>query len=122
MTQVTPPVWQASEAQSRLGELVDAALDGAPQVVRRADGREVVVVARAVFEAPADAEAPKETLKDVLLNRGFTLEEDDPFFTYLEEARGHAAVTFDPSPGGEAFLNDVYPGHQSRKRSDKTKT
>jgi hypothetical protein len=116
MTQVSPPVWQASEAQSRLGELVDAALDGAPQVVRRADGREVVVVAREVFQAP-DESAPRETLRDVLLNPGFTLEEDDPFFTDIAHARTLLGASL-PAP----YLNEgptedaLRAGHERGER------
>jgi hypothetical protein len=120
MTKIIPPVWQASEAQSRLPELVDAALDGAPQVVRRPDGREVVVMAREAVETEAPAaEEWKDGFRRWFLDNDLRLAEDDPFFTYLEEARDHLSATFDPSPGGEAFLDAVYPGHKRRKRPNK---
>ena len=37
-------VWKAAEARHRFSDLVDAAVEGHPQFVRRRDGREVVVV------------------------------------------------------------------------------
>jgi prevent-host-death family protein len=43
-------VWQAAEARHRFSELVDAAVEGHPQFVRRRDGQEVVVVSRDYFE------------------------------------------------------------------------
>ena len=123
MSKVIPPIWQASGAQSRLPELVDAAIDRAPRVVRRPDGRAVVMVAREAFQAATlNGETPRETVKDWMLNRSFTLAEDDPVFTYLEAARSHANATFDPSIGGKAFLDDVHPRHQRRKRPRKTAT
>jgi hypothetical protein len=45
--------------------LVDAAIDGEPQVVRRPDGREVVVMAREAFNTdPANTEHRPETIKN----------------------------------------------------------
>jgi hypothetical protein len=120
MTKLDPPVWQASEAQSRLAELVDAAIGGAPQVVRRPDGREVVVMARDVFDGNTpNAGDNKDGIRNWFLNNDLKLAEDDPFFTYLEEARDHLAATFDPSIGGTEFLDAVSPGHKRRKRSGK---
>jgi hypothetical protein len=120
MTKVDPPVWQTSEAQSHLTELVDAAIGGAPQVVRRPDGREVVVMARKVAEAAKpDAHETQDGVQAWFLNNNLKLAEDDPFFTYLEEARDHLSATFDPSIGGKEFLDAVHPRHKRRKRSGK---
>jgi hypothetical protein len=44
-----------------------------------------------------------------MLSRDLTLPEDDPFFTYLEEARGHLSATIDPSAGGKTFLGALHP-------------
>ena len=103
MSKVIPPVWQASEAQSRLPELVDAAIDGAPQVVRRPDGREVVVVAR------TDVEGARPTVKDWMLDDSLKLAEDDPFFTDIKHARTLLGASL-PHP----YLNEDSPGDAIR--------
>ncbi len=38
--------WQAAVARHRFSELVDAAVEGRPQFVRRRDGQEIVVVSK----------------------------------------------------------------------------
>jgi len=71
--------WMASAARHRFSELVDAAVEGRPQFVRRRDGREVVVVSREVFEKT------QPTLKSVLLTHRFG-SRGDAFDQVLEEA------------------------------------
>lgn len=53
--------WQATEARVRFAELVEGAMAGVPQVVRRRDGAEVVLVSRAYFDAT------RPNLRDFLL-------------------------------------------------------
>src|SRR6516225_2491642 len=54
--------WQAGAARHSFSKLVDAAVDGHPQFVRRRDGREVVVVSKEYYERT------KPGLKSVLLS------------------------------------------------------
>lgn len=61
----------ASEARANLPELVSGALEGAPQVIRKRTGEEVVVVSR------ADYERMKPTLKDYLLRSAGAAGSDD---------------------------------------------
>jgi prevent-host-death family protein len=42
--------WQAGQARARFAELVEAAIEGRPQFIRRRDGHEVVLVSRDHFE------------------------------------------------------------------------
>jgi prevent-host-death family protein len=74
-------VWQAAEARHRFSELVDAAVDGHPQFVRRRDGREVVVISREYFEET------KPNLKSYLLGAGYADEQDDAFDVALRGVR-----------------------------------
>ena len=80
-------VWQAGAARHRFSELVDAAVDGRPQVIRRRDGREVVVVSKEYYEQT------KPNLKSVLLSHRFG-ERGDVFDTVLEEARATLGTSF----------------------------
>jgi len=73
--------WQAAEARHRFSEVVDAAVAGAPQVIRRRDGREVVVVSREYFERT------KPSLKTALLTHGYAGEAEDAFDRALREVR-----------------------------------
>jgi prevent-host-death family protein len=42
--------WRAAQARARFAELVDAAIQGRPQFIRRRDGHEVVLVSRDYFD------------------------------------------------------------------------
>jgi prevent-host-death family protein len=90
----TSDTWQAGAARHRFSELVDAAVDGRPQVIRRRDGREVVVVSKEYYERT------RPDLKSVLLSHRFG-EKGDMFDRVLDEARttlGTALVPEDFSP------------------------
>lgn len=76
-----PKNWQAATARHRFTELVDAAVDGEPQFVKRRDGREVVVVSREYFEKT------RPTLKSYLLTEGVSGEEEDAFDRAMREVR-----------------------------------
>lgn len=56
--------WQVTEAPGAFGQIIDAAVEGAPQLIRRHDGREVVVVSRGAFETI------KPNPRDCLLTSG----------------------------------------------------
>lgn len=64
-------IWQASEARSNFAEMVDQALTGAPQVIRKRSGEEVVLLSRASFELM------KPSLKDYLLRSAGSAGDDD---------------------------------------------
>jgi len=74
-------MWQAAQARQRFSEIVDRAVDGDPQVIRRRDGKEVVLVSRDYYEKT------KPNLKTYLLTAGYA-EEDDGFDALLQEIRG----------------------------------
>jgi PHD/YefM family antitoxin component YafN of YafNO toxin-antitoxin module len=80
------PEWQETKAQSAFAEISEAAADGKPQLIRRRDGKEVVVVARDYFEAN------KPSLRDYLLTAGHA-EEHDAFDDALRQARESAPFT-----------------------------
>lgn len=63
--------WQASEARAHFAEVVDDALAGAPQIIRKRSGEEVVLVSRSSFELM------KPSLKDYLLRSAGTAGADD---------------------------------------------
>lgn len=65
--------WRAAEARHRFSKVVDAAVSGKPQFIRRRDGREVVVVSREYFERT------KPSLKNYLLSSGYAAPGDDAF-------------------------------------------
>ena len=83
-------VWQAAEARHRFSELVDAAVDGHPQFVRRRDGREVVVISREYFEET------KPNLKSYLLGAGYADEQDDAFDIALRGVRTDGVPLLQP--------------------------
>ena len=64
-------VWQATEARAQLPAVMEAALSGKPQVIRKRTGEEVVVLSR------ADYERMKPTLKDYLLRSAGAAGDDD---------------------------------------------
>lgn len=84
-------VWQASAARDRFSDLVDAAVEGRPQFVRRRDGKEVVVVSAEYFEKT------KPNLRDLLLFGGFVPDEDDELKAYYAKARGLLGLSFKPA-------------------------
>jgi len=73
------PTWQAAQARHKFSDLVDAAVDGEPQFIRRRDGREVVLVSREYYERT------KPNLKGYLLNAGYAKE--DAFDTAMRDIR-----------------------------------
>ena len=73
--------WQASAARHHFTDVVDAAVDGEPQFIKRRDGREVVVVSREYF---AQTQA---TLASYLLTAGTAPEGEDPLDRALREIR-----------------------------------
>lgn len=82
--------WQAAEARHRFSELVDAAVAGCPQFVRRRDGREVVVISREYFEQT------KPNLKTYLVGSGYADERDDAFDIAMRDVRSDSAALLRP--------------------------
>lgn len=78
--------WPAASARHRFAEVVDAAVEGKPQFIRRRDGREVVVVSREYFEKT------RPNLKSYLLESGHAGDEDDVFDLALRKVRSEAAA------------------------------
>ncbi len=62
--------WQASKARSALAGIIGAAVEGSPRLIRRRDGKEVVIVSRAYFEAN------RRTPRDYLLTAGYADDHD----------------------------------------------
>ncbi len=73
-------IWQASAARDHFSEMVDAAVAGRPQFVRRRDGQQVVV-------ALAYYEATRPSLKDLLLFGGFVPNDETILDEHYEAAR-----------------------------------
>jgi prevent-host-death family protein len=101
-------VWQAGVARHRFSQLVDAAVDGRPQIVRRRDGREVVVVSKEYYEQT------KPSLKSVLLSYRFG-ERGDAFDTGLKEARAVLGTTLSPANFSLETKGDDSAGHGRSK-------
>ena len=80
--------WQAGEARHRFGAVVDAAVEGHPQFIRRRDGREVVVVSREYFEKT------KPNLKSILLSAGYAGPEEDAFDIAMRRVRTEGPPLF----------------------------
>ncbi len=83
--------WQATRARTAFPEIIDAAVDGVPQLIRRRDGKEVVVVSREYFDAN------KPSLRDYLLTAGYA-EEHDEFDDALRKVRQQGMAAFSPRP------------------------
>ncbi len=81
-------VWQAAEARHRFSDVVDAAVEGRPQFVRRRDGREVVVVSREYFEET------KPNLKSYLTSSGYADPDDDAFDVAMRSVRTDGVPLF----------------------------
>jgi prevent-host-death family protein len=77
--------WQAATARHRFSDLLDAAVEGEPQFVKRRDGREVVVVSREYFEKT------RPTLKSYLLTEGVSGDGEDAFDRALNEIRAEGS-------------------------------
>jgi prevent-host-death family protein len=84
--------WQATKARGAFSEIVDSAVDGVPQLIRRRDGKEAVVVSRDYFEAT------KPSLRDYLLTAGYAGDEDDEFDRAMREVRTGGLTVFSPRP------------------------
>lgn len=83
-------VWQAAEARHRFSEVMDAAVDGRPQFVRRRDGREVVIISREYFEET------KPNLKSYLMGSGYAGEGDDAFDRAMRGVRSEGSPLLRP--------------------------
>ena len=83
-------VWQAAEARHRFSDLVDAAVEGHPQFVRRRDGREVVVVSKEYFNQT------KPNLKSYLVGSGYADQQDDAFDVAMRGVRADSSPTLQP--------------------------
>ena len=91
--------WEAEEARHRFAELVDKAVGGEPQFIRRRDGREVVMVSREYFEKT------RRNLKNYLIGTGYAGEEDDAFDVAMKTVR-EGPPLFGPLPNlGHPALN-----------------
>ncbi len=73
--------WKASDARQHMPQIIDAAVEGDPQFVRRRDGKEVVVVSRAYFDST------RPNLKMVLLSDGYSGDGEDAFDQILRDIR-----------------------------------
>jgi prevent-host-death family protein len=83
--------WQASEARANLPAVMEGALAGVPQIIRKRTGEEVVVLSR------HDYERVKPTLKDFLLrSAGSGRQENDPLDEVLREGRTTGTMGFAP--------------------------
>jgi prevent-host-death family protein len=98
-------IWQASAARHRFSEVVEAAVEGRPQIIRRRDGREVVVVSKEYYEET------RPSLKSILLSHRFG-ERGDVFDAALEEGRAILGVAMVP----EDFGPEAKHGDGSRHR------
>ena len=81
--------WRATKARGAFAEIIEAAAKGEPQLIRRRDGKEVVVVSLDYFEAS------RPNLRDYLLNAGYA-EDHDEFDDALAAVRGSAESPFAP--------------------------
>ncbi len=84
--------WQATKARGAFSEIVDAAVDGEPQLIRRRDGKEAVVVSRDYFEAT------RPSLKAYLLAAGYAEDDEDEFDRALRDVRSGGLTVFSPRP------------------------
>jgi len=82
--------WQAAEARHRFSDVVDAAVEGRPQFVRRRDGREVVIVSKEYFEET------KPNLKSYLMTSGYAEAGDDAFDIALRNVRTEGPPLIQP--------------------------
>lgn len=80
-------LWQAAQARHQFSDLLDRAAAREPQIVRRRDGTEVVMISRNAYEEV------RPRLGEYLLTHGYA-DLDDPEERILEQAlqvaQGHA--------------------------------
>jgi prevent-host-death family protein len=81
-------IWKAAEARHRFSDVVEAAVAGEPQFIRRRDGREAVLVSREYFEKT------KPNLKSYLLSSGYADDQDDAFDIAMREVRTEGGPLF----------------------------
>ena len=81
--------WQADQARARFDEIIEAAVEGTPQLIRRRDGKQVVVVSCDYFEAH------KPNLRGYLLTSGYA-EQHDEFDDALRKVRESGPGLFTP--------------------------
>ena len=88
-------LWQAADARANLPTVMEGALAGVPQVIKKRTGEEVVVIAR------ADYDRMKPNLKDFLLQSA-GLDQDDALDEGIRKTHLNGAMGFAPrSPGLE---------------------
>jgi len=85
-------MWQAAQARNHFSDIVNDAVDGNPQVIRRRDGKEVVLVSRDYYDKT------KPNLKTYLMTAGYA-EDDDGFDSILGEVRSGPGM-FEPREVG----------------------
>ncbi len=103
-------IWQAATARHRFSDLVDAAVEGRPQLVRRRDGREVVVVSKEYYERT------KPSLKTVLLSLRFG-NRGDEFDAVLDTARIGLAESLTPNAFNPENKGASHSGHKRPQRA-----
>jgi len=81
--------WQATKARGAFAEIIGAAAEGTPQLLRRRDGKEVVVVSRDYFESS------RPNLRDYLLKAAYA-DDHDAFDDALEAVRSSPEGPFSP--------------------------
>ena len=89
--------WQASDARHKFSDVIDAAVGGEPQFVKRRDGRQVVVVSLEYFEQN------RPTLKSYLLSEGMSEETEDAFDRVMRDIRAEGSPFITP---GTADLSE----------------
>ena len=77
--------WQASEARHKFTDVVDAAVRGEPQFVKRRDERQVLVVSLDYFEKT------RPGLKSYLLNEGVPDVTEDAFDRAMKDIRAEGS-------------------------------
>jgi prevent-host-death family protein len=97
--------WQAASARHHFSELIEAAVSGRPQFIRRRDGREVVLVSKEYYSRT------KPTLKSVLLSHRFG-ERGDVLDQALEDAKVALGAALTPQAPEQVVDR---PGHKRRQ-------
>jgi prevent-host-death family protein len=97
--------WQAANARHHFSQLIDAAVGGRPQFIRRRDGQEVVVISKEYYDRT------KPTLKSVLLSHRFG-ERGDVLNQALEDARAAIGTALTPQEPEQPVDR---PGHKRRQ-------
>ena len=82
--------WQASNARLKFADIFDGAIAGQPQLVKRRDGKEVVVVSRDYYEKT------KPNLKSFFLEGGYSGSGEDAFDDITGGIRGSTSGMFAP--------------------------